>query len=352
MNTYHNTEATRKTVTVTQLQVDSMEHALSAVTQGMCELSQRHQFVLQQLNQALNSQTGMFQMLKDELLSQSTPYTHLSGACAHTRSGRQRDRGLEAENSPDSQTSCATAEEQLAALLDKVQVPHGQDLQDLAMTLHGYGASESAALTCGGKIIQSPQFRRWMHASGSDLLLVEGHLDLSEFDKTTPLSYFCANLVRTCKLEGETGQRAAVLHFFCAQHVAQNDDLRGPRGLLRSLVAQLAKYVMQSGPGESFSLANLACIDRDCYSTPTSWFAEAFFCLLRQMPRLVVTVCIIDDISRFEKPEWRDDYSDLVDLLGHIATSGMRCKVFVASPAKVAWPRKPEADQHIEIRDE
>ncbi len=71
MNTYHNTEATRKTVTLTQLQVDSMEQALSTVTQGMSELGQRHQFVLQQLNQALNSQTDMFQMLKEALLSLS-----------------------------------------------------------------------------------------------------------------------------------------------------------------------------------------------------------------------------------------------------------------------------------------
>lgn len=188
-----------------------------------------------------------------------------------------------------------------------------------------------------------------MGSRGSDLLLIEGHLDDSRFGKTSPMSFFSANLVQVFR--GISPMVA--LHFFCGQHVASNDDLAGPRGLIRSLLAQLARTVLRNGPNDPSSSVNSANLDTNNHlATPTEDFCQVFRQLLRQVPSHVVVFCVIDDISRFERDGWLDDYVALMTMLfSLVSDQRMRFKVLMTSPKKSRWLQgKLAPSQHMELR--
>lgn len=170
-------------------------------------------------------------------------------------------------------------------------------------------------------------------------------MDPSMFNKTSPISCFCANLVQV--LRGV--DHLAALHFFCSQHVASNDGLRGPQGLVRSLISQLAKVVLGAGQSDPAEVATLTNLDT---TTSMDRLCNAFQLLLEQLPLHTAVFCVIDDVSRFEKDEWYADYVVLMDMLSSaVSWQGIMFKLLFTSPTKSRWLQgKVAPSQHIALR--
>jgi len=193
----------------------------------------------------------------------------------------------------------------------------------------------------GGAVLRSSQFQRWLSGSASsDLILVEAHLDPSTFGKTSPISYFSANLVKVVRRKG------VILHFFCGQHLASNDPLKGPAGLIRSLVTQLLDALIENGVAKPNELLQLALPSGEC---TTEDLAQLLIRLLGHVLAPTTVFVVLDDVSRFERPSWENDYWGLMSTLQR-AMGTMSVKVLLTSSTKSAWLRDTvPQDQRVEL---
>src|SRR3569833_1407432 len=231
---------------------------------------------------------------------------------------------------------------QLMAMLNILRVPGGQEDYDLASILQQSRRFEAKALSQASIVLQMEQFRRWIsHDTGSDLLLVEGHLDSSSFGKTSPLSHFCANIAKLFREAIPTTMLP--LHFFCSQHVAANDELKGPSGLIRSLLAQLARAMLLHSNRlcDLPDLSGLATLsggtDPDPLHMTTDGLCHDFLELVRQLPPHMTVVVILDDIARFERAEWLAEYWELITIMDAVISDrkvAAQVKVLMTCPTK------------------
>jgi len=88
------------------------------------------------------------------------------------------------------------------------------------------------------RILTNPRFLRWMTVGKADLIHIAGYLDSTNFGRTSPVSYICADIVLLFRDQPDT----MTLHFFCGQHVASYDGLRGQKILMRSILAQFLEH--------------------------------------------------------------------------------------------------------------
>jgi len=214
-------------------------------------------------------------------------------------------------------------------LISLLEVPLEQEVCDLDFVLRQSKAFDTTSKAYGAIVISNPRFQRWMAATESDLIHVDGHLDPSRFGKTSPISYFCANLARLL----EDSPTSITLHFFCGQHVASNDGLQGPRGLIRSLLAQL----LRAWPAPILHGVDLAGFTGQHASIPIEDLCQIFELLLRQIPIHCTIFCIIDDFAQFEKERWDDEYWHVLRMLGTLIVGqefGIRFLVLITSSTK------------------
>ncbi len=232
----------------------------------------------------------------------------------------------------------------------KLGVPPRQSDSDLVSILQQSRAFETDAQALAAKVLESPQFRRWIRSNVSDYIYVEGRLDSSIYGKTSPVSYFSSSLVEV--LSG--ANRIIKLYFFCSRHVASNQDVKGPRGLVRSLLAQLLQMVLRRWPNKPMEVEELESLRGECRADviSTENLCQVFRRLLHHIPRQTAVFCIIDDVSRFERDEWYGDYASLMNMLSSIVSEPgtVRFKVLMTSPTKSKWLRdRMVAAQRIEI---
>lgn len=197
-----------------------------------------------------------------------------------------------------------------------------------------------------------PLFIRWMANIHSDLIYIDGRLEKS-FDKTSPISYFCAHLV----LEFKEGPPTNItLSFFCGQHVASSDALRGPRGLMHSLVVQvlqLPRPLVNLDDPDLGSLANITSHEM----IPTKHLCRLFSVLVGQIPAHYSVFCVVDDVNRLEKDEWQEDYWVVMGMLEEMVQRGGEMapfKVLMTSPARsrfIRGNREIGGDHRIEVND-
>jgi hypothetical protein len=116
-------------------------------------------------------------------------------------------------------------------LLDILDINHGQESSNLSMILRQSTEFDTESKALLTTMLANPRFQRWISAGGADLIYVEGHLDPANLGRTSPVSYICANLVLLFR-------DTMTFQFFCGQHIASYDGLQGPKGLMRSILAQ------------------------------------------------------------------------------------------------------------------
>jgi hypothetical protein len=252
------------------------------------------------------------------------------------------------ESSPQSPKHASTPG-QLAALLQALGVRHGTDSHDLAVVLRQSEEFDSASKSVGAIILASIQFQNWLAGTGSDLIYIESHLDSSRSGKTSPISYFCGNMVQLFRRR-DAGT-TITLHFFCGEHVASNDELAGPRGLIRSILAQL----LHSWPSAHLDAVNLGGFDGNREALSTVTLCEIFALVVRKLPQHMTLFCIVDDLAGFEKQKWDHDYWALLKMFAAIIFEGgpgMRFKLLMTSPTKSRrLQNQVSPAQLIEVRD-
>lgn len=206
------------------------------------------------------------------------------------------------------------------------------DSHDLSAVLRQSHEFDQASKSYGAAILSNERFRRWITARGPDMIYVEARLDPSAFGKTSPISYFSANFVKLLE------DKAAVLtlHFFCGQHSASNDKLCGPRGLIRSLQAQLVQKWPQDAPTDGINITEELDYSHETFQTER--FCKLFETMLAHIPSHFTIICVIDDIPRLERGHWANDFWVLMTMLGNLvyqSNPGLaRLKLLMTSPTR------------------
>jgi hypothetical protein len=237
----------------------------------------------------------------------------------------------------------------LTQLLQELRVPLLQIPDDLTFVLKQGLGTETTAQSHAAIILKIPKFRQWLFKPQPGLLHIDANMD--ESSKTGQMSYFCALLLQVLRSTGPN----IILHFFCGQHVAVNDALRGPTGLMRSFLTQLSTAILQRTPPDQVAATPgpKLLIDR---SVPRIQdFCRVFRQLLRQVPSHITIFCLLDGISWFERNIWAGDYAAIMDTLYEIIADrelGYRFKVLMTSPTKSQWQRNKLAPaMHIELQN-
>lgn len=235
---------------------------------------------------------------------------------------------------PSSLASSSLApDSNLSNLLWILAVQRNHETKDLAFVRKQEQEFDTKSKACVGAIFLNSTFQRWIMNNNADLILIEGRFE-RHFGKTSPISYFCAHLVY--KLSEQQPPTTLTLHFFCGQHVAASQDLRGPRGLMRSLISQFLRVWPRvsldnwvpsgfSGNNESISMESLC---------------HLFKFVTKQIPPHYTLLCIIDDITQLERDEWKTDYRAIMRMLEAMVKSTdtwLRFKVLITSPGRSKW---------------
>ncbi|KAL2856502.1 hypothetical protein BJY01DRAFT_179455 [Aspergillus pseudoustus] len=193
-------------------------------------------------------------------------------------------------------------------LLEALNVDHMTPVRDVECVLRHCGGVSQADQGQAQQLLQSTQFSAWFWPLASDILFVNGNFDHSS--RTSPLSYLCAQLALT--LSEDPG--CIVLQFFCGQHESETDPLRGPQGLLRSITSQL----LYSGYAFSRAFINTRTYSEAIRAHSVEDLCITFRRLVSQLPLNQKVLCVVENISRFEREEWYHDLGFVVEMLYRI----------------------------------
>ncbi|KAK0721911.1 hypothetical protein B0T26DRAFT_673675 [Lasiosphaeria miniovina] len=203
----------------------------------------------------------------------------------------------------------------------------------LDIQLLGPIEEETQILRRGSSIDDAPlsraSFRTLLFSQQPGVVLVDACSDRAQGGSSvTPVSVICATLTQALRRGGygpalslalpTSASTSVILVFFCGLHIATEDPLRGPLGLVRSLLAQLAlellknRWVTEEGPmgvlpdesmEEGLYLADLCGL---------------FHNLLQLVPAGTSVYCIVDGISSYEREFWSEDYGVVMGAFARI----------------------------------
>ena len=167
----------------------------------------------------------------------------------------------------------------------------------------------SASLAQSYWILNHQTFRAWLVSDESCDLLVNVDDRSLESERISSTSLVCATLIQALK----DSEQATPLAFFCSLHTGDGVFLRGPQGLMRSLVNQLLQL-------QDFDLnfinhdyaEMIRCQD-------VWWLCDLFVRLVSQLSKDGIIFCVIDGASAFEKQKYGNGILLVVDHLSKLA---------------------------------
>ena len=186
---------------------------------------------------------------------------------------------------------------------------------------HGDHLTENSIGRCMWLMVEQ-RFRTWLQrsaTSGSDLILVDGHLDDVTTGKISPLSVFGASFAKVRK-----APRLVVLHHFCGLHSHPKDPVSGPRGILRSFIAQILLHLSHYG-GDFMLLPHAdGPFLRDLSEHQPQALLVLFKELLSQIHPEATVYCLVDNVSDFEtaSEDWEMELCEIVDTLQIFVKAG------------------------------
>lgn len=200
--------------------------------------------------------------------------------------------------------------------------------QDIENMLRKGEAVEKSLHGEGAWLLHSRQFQEWISLKSSEALLVDGNVDDFGLERISPMSTLCAALIRSFQ---ELRNKAPCrLSFFCGLHTASDDDLSGPRGLMRSLIAQLLQnYRFHFDFVDSHDYRVLL------ESHELGHLCETFSSLIYQLPAHTVVFCIVDGISLYERASLEDELEMVASMLRELSQDphlGCFFKLLLTSP--------------------
>ena len=194
----------------------------------------------------------------------------------------------------------------------------GHVADDMEHVLRQSGDLQESALRRTNWLLATDRFQVWLRSDTerdrgpqSDLILINGQCDEDLNNSVSALSVFCATLISMMIKKGDHTGREAVLnlHYFCGLHTHSRDPLSGPRGMLRSLIAQLCMHLARWG-------IDTQLVDQNCVrdAGEISGYDPTALCallgqLLGSVPAGVTVFIILDNVSHFESTAfgWLDD---------------------------------------------
>lgn len=191
---------------------------------------------------------------------------------------------------------------------------------DLNHVMKGAYTQDRTALGRAAWLLNVDRFKAWADITGhsSDLVLVNGHLSGRTRGKISPLSVLAATLASMPPV----ASRVVILSHFCGLHISPRDPMAGPRGMLRSLVAQLLLVQRSEHAGTTVTLDE-ALIHR-VLRHDLAGLCDVFRALLMQVQAQTTVYCVLDSVSEFETSllGWGDDMCDVVYFLQTLVMAG------------------------------
>jgi hypothetical protein len=182
-------------------------------------------------------------------------------------------------------------------------------------------------------LMRMPRFQYWMNGSRHSLLLVDGAMAPA---RVSPMSILTATLAVSMLHVPSV----FVIYFFCGKNLDTNaeDELSGPRGMLRSLVIQL---MLQITPSPDLSKMNSHEFLHELHHRHVPALCEVFRLLIEQLSPLTTLYCLIDGVSWYEQEHWVHELRFLVGLFRHcmVRPSGPYLKLLMTSPNRSAAVR-------------
>lgn len=230
---------------------------------------------------------------------------------------------------------------QLLAALNLTELDPNRDAADQAVEAIGrerelilfFGRTLDSPLQSKiSTVMQNPEFVSWLKGLNSRALIISGmDMNALQGDFVSPLTYMCAALARTV---AQT-RYAHPIAFFCRLHSDPGDRLRGAAGMMRSLIAQLALFCIETTPD---LLSFLTPTDLNTIKAGTLSDLCRLFDNLVQSVGSGVIICMIDGVNFFENEMCLKEMHDAMRFLNSLleavnaAQCGFVLKLLVTSP--------------------
>ena len=181
-------------------------------------------------------------------------------------------------------------------LLDIVATPSSRNIpdDDLQRVIREGQSSGLFASHSASAIMEHKKFNDWLNVNESAVLFIEGALSSASYGRITPMSTL-SSLVLGSLCDKEP---AIAIHFFCGFHTASQDPMRGPQGMMRSLICQ----ILQLFTVEVDFVSRRVRDKLDILDLHTLCLCVGK--LVRRLPPDTVLFCIIDSICFLENKEW------------------------------------------------
>lgn len=201
-------------------------------------------------------------------------------------------------------------------LLELLAINQQEMAKDLTSMLRLGRAADLSSHHRGSLLMQSPKFQNWLTSTSPIFLLVDGSGD-SATERTSAMTFVSALLAQSLSDEG-----AFCIHYFCGLHTIRSDDLNGPSGLLRALLAQLFNlHAFRVGFTDNNEYHELQRFD-------TNRLCALFSESVKELPESFVLVCVIDGVSLYETSEWAEDLRWILETLNDLTRDPDVCAVF------------------------
>ncbi|KAI3318860.1 hypothetical protein HD806DRAFT_511178 [Xylariaceae sp. AK1471] len=288
----------------------SIENTLrEEIRSGVQEIS-KHQT---QGDFAAEAKTFVFKMIQE---NESLKHQNAQLSAQNRQIEYERSR----EPSPVARPSISVLD--LMRILD---IDHHQWVEDLGFVLKQTARMSSENQGRARSLMRTRNFQNWMNGSRHSLLLVDGAMTL---ERVSPMSILTATLaVSMLQVPSVTA-----IYFFCGKNLDANaeDELSGPRGMLRSLITQL---MMQITPSPNLSRINSHEFLHELYSRHFPTLCEVLRLLIEQLSPLTTLYCLIDGVSWYEQEHWVHELRFLLGLFRHLMSrpSGPYLKLLMTS---------------------
>jgi hypothetical protein len=213
-------------------------------------------------------------------------------------------------------------------LLDILDVNADSPIQDLRRVLRAGQSTELSASHTAKGIIEGKKFKDWLSTDASAALFIEGRSSSASCGRNTPMSLMSSVVIESL----HDKEPAIAIYFFCGSHTSSKDSIKGPHGMMRSLICQILRlflvdldFISSRRYREQLQSLNLYTLC-DCFGK-----------LVKRLPMDTVLFCIVDSICFFEKKEWAEDCRKAVNDLQDLADDdelGAVFKLLITSPSR------------------
>ena len=191
-------------------------------------------------------------------------------------------------------------------VLEVLEINCTEISENLSSMLRRGRAADLSYHNRGTLLMRYPRFRDWLTSTSPDFLLVDGNGG-SATDRASAMTFVSALLAQTLSDEG-----THCIHHFCGLHTTRSDDLSGPGGLLRALLAQVVShFAFHVGFTRKNEYDELQRFD-------TIRLCALFRELVEDLPEGLVLVCVIDGVSFYEASDWADDLRLVLETLNDL----------------------------------